>query len=88
MRVSVGDARLFVDIVGSGVAVRGGCLVERPSVLLLHGGPGYDHTNLRSFHGRQSRLAQMIFFELVILKLRDRLGETSETMRARHTNLE
>ncbi len=32
--------------------------------------------------------AQMIFFELVILKLRPRLSETSETMRARHTNLE
>ncbi len=32
--------------------------------------------------------AQMIFFELVILKLRPLLRETSETMRARHTNLE
>ncbi len=32
--------------------------------------------------------AQMIFFELVILKLRPRFQETSETMRARHTNLE
>ena len=32
--------------------------------------------------------AQMIFFELVILKLRPRFRETSETMRARHTNLE
>jgi 6-phospho-3-hexuloisomerase len=32
--------------------------------------------------------AQMIAFELVILKLRPRFGETSETMRARHTNLE
>ena len=32
--------------------------------------------------------AQMIFFELVILKLRPRFNETSETMRARHTNLE
>jgi 6-phospho-3-hexuloisomerase len=32
--------------------------------------------------------AQMILFELVILRLRDRLGETAETMRARHTNLE
>jgi 6-phospho-3-hexuloisomerase len=32
--------------------------------------------------------AQMIFFELVILRLRDRLLETAETMRARHTNLE
>ena len=32
--------------------------------------------------------AQMIVFELVILKLRPRFHETSETMRARHTNLE
>ena len=32
--------------------------------------------------------AQMIAFELVILKLRPRFSETSETMRARHTNLE
>jgi 6-phospho-3-hexuloisomerase len=32
--------------------------------------------------------AQMIAFELVILKLRSRFNETPETMRARHTNLE
>ncbi len=32
--------------------------------------------------------AQMILFEVVILMLRSKLGETAETMRARHTNLE
>jgi 6-phospho-3-hexuloisomerase len=32
--------------------------------------------------------AQMILFEIVILMLRSKLGETAETMRARHTNLE
>lgn len=32
--------------------------------------------------------AQLIFFELVVILLRDRLGETAESMRARHTNLE
>ena len=32
--------------------------------------------------------AQMIAFELMILKLRPRFDETAETMRARHTNLE
>lgn len=32
--------------------------------------------------------AQMIAFELAILKLRARFQETAETMRARHTNLE
>ena len=30
----------------------------------------------------------MLVFELVILRLRDRLGETLESIRARHTNLE
>lgn len=32
--------------------------------------------------------SQMLVFELIVLKLRERLGETAETMRARHTNLE
>ena len=32
--------------------------------------------------------AQYILFEIMILKLRDRLGVTSEAMRANHTNLE
>ena len=32
--------------------------------------------------------AQFLIFELLVLHLRDRLGETSATMRARHTNLE
>ena len=32
--------------------------------------------------------AQMIAFELAILRLRPRFNETAETMRARHTNLE
>ena len=32
--------------------------------------------------------AEMIAFELVVLALRERLGETAETMRARRTNLE
>ena len=32
--------------------------------------------------------SMMLVFELIILRLRDRLGETPESIRARHTNLE
>jgi 6-phospho-3-hexuloisomerase len=32
--------------------------------------------------------AQLLVFELLVLALRDRLGEPAERMRARHTNLE
>jgi 6-phospho-3-hexuloisomerase len=38
--------------------------------------------------GSLFEIAEAIFFELVILNLRERTGETAETMRARHTNLE
>jgi 6-phospho-3-hexuloisomerase len=32
--------------------------------------------------------AQYVVFELLILRLRERLGASAEAMRARHTNLE
>lgn len=32
--------------------------------------------------------AQFLFFEILVMKLRERIGETAESMRARHTNLE
>ena len=32
--------------------------------------------------------AFFVLFEIMVLDLRARLGETAETMRARHTNLE
>ena len=38
--------------------------------------------------GSLFEVAMMLVFELIVLKLRDRIGETTETMRARHTNLE
>jgi 6-phospho-3-hexuloisomerase len=38
--------------------------------------------------GSLFEVAQMLFFELVVLKLRPLIHETAETMRARHTNLE
>jgi 6-phospho-3-hexuloisomerase len=38
--------------------------------------------------GSLFEFAEAIFFELVIIRLRERLGETADTMRARHTNLE
>ena len=48
-------------------------LTDRPSVLPM---------------GSLYETAQLIFFELVVILLREHLDETSETMRARHTNLE
>lgn len=38
--------------------------------------------------GSLFEMGQMLLFELVVLRLRERLGETAGTMRERHTNLE
>lgn len=64
MRIALEDgARLFVDVVGPGMLARGGRLVPRPTLVMLHGGPGYDHSNLRRFHMPLSRQAQLLFFD-------------------------
>ena len=43
MRVQVGDVRLFVDVEGAKLVPEGPWMRERPTVVLLHPGPGFDH---------------------------------------------
>lgn len=43
MRVQVGDVRLFFDVQGTKLVTDGPWLRERPTVVLLHPGPGFDH---------------------------------------------
>ena len=38
--------------------------------------------------GSLFEVAMMLVFEMIVLRIRDRIGETAESMRARHTNLE
>lgn len=63
MRISVGDARVFVDIVGSALQIVNGAVIERPSMLFLHGGPGFDHMSLRPQFEHLSDVAQLIFLD-------------------------
>jgi pimeloyl-ACP methyl ester carboxylesterase len=43
MRVQVGDVRLYVDVDGAKLVPEGPWMRERPTVVLLHPGPGFDH---------------------------------------------
>ena len=47
MLVNVGDTRLFFDVAGPGLRPRDGVLAEVPTLLLLHGGPGSDHSAVK-----------------------------------------
>ena len=64
MRVDVGGVRLFVDIDGFGLVPEGPTMVERPTVVLLHGGPGMDHSAFK--HGTTydfTDVAQVVLYD-------------------------
>src|SRR6266487_1503239 len=62
MRVRVGDAtRLYFDIAGMGLVPDGPTMRERPVLLCLHGGPGFDHSMLKSSLEPLADAAQLVF---------------------------
>ncbi len=44
MYVSVNGAKLFFDVDGEGLAPDGKTMRQKPTVIMVHGGPGADHT--------------------------------------------
>jgi hypothetical protein len=44
MFVCVNGERLFFDIEGAGLVPDGAVMRSKPGLVLLHGGPGFDHT--------------------------------------------
>ena len=64
MRVNIGDIRLFVDTEGYGLAPVGPKMVERPTVILLHGGPGFDHSTFKpDMGGAVADIAQVVYYD-------------------------
>ncbi len=64
MRTSIGTGvRLFVDIDGSGLAQEGNATHEKPSLVLLHGGPGYDHFGFKPAFSQLTDLVQIVYYD-------------------------
>jgi pimeloyl-ACP methyl ester carboxylesterase len=63
MRISVGDVRLFADLCGTAIAIEDGTAVERPTLVCLHGGPGFDHLSLRPPLEPLVDTAQLLFYD-------------------------
>jgi proline iminopeptidase len=56
---------LWFDVDGSALVPDGARMRERPTVVLLHGGPGsYDHSYLKPDFARLTDVAQVIFLDL------------------------
>ena len=47
MYIDVNDTRLFFDVAGPGLRPSDGVMAEVPTLLLLHGGPGSDHSAVK-----------------------------------------
>jgi proline iminopeptidase len=64
MRVDIGGGtRLFFDVVGSGLDPTPDALVPKPTLLLLHGGPGFDHSSYRPYFDRFADTHQVVFVD-------------------------
>lgn len=64
MRIEIEPGiRLFVDIDGPGLVPEGPVMREQPTLLLLHGGPGFDHTGFKPLFSRLSDVAQIVCFD-------------------------
>ena len=65
MHVTVNGARLWYDVDGPGVVPDGTDMRERPTVVLVHGGPGsYDHSYFKPDFERLTTVAQVVYLDL------------------------
>ena len=63
MHIKVNGARLFFDVVGPKLQPDGDRMAERPTLIVLHGGPGFDHAGLRPYFDRFADTHQVIYLD-------------------------
>jgi len=63
MYVSVNGVKLYFDVEGSALVPDGDSMREKPTVVLVHGGPGADHTIYKPAYSQLADIAQVIFYD-------------------------
>ena len=64
MYVLVNDVKLFFDVEGAKLRPDGAVMREVPTLLLLHGGPGFDHSGCKPAFTEMAAFAQVIYLDL------------------------
>ncbi len=57
------ERRLFVDIEGAALVPDGAALRANPTLILLHGGPGYDHSSFKPLFAQLADIAQVVYVD-------------------------
>lgn len=63
MQIDLGDVRLWFDASGPSVVPMGDMAVQRPTLVTVHGGPGMDHTHLKSDLTPLAEQVQVLFYD-------------------------
>jgi pimeloyl-ACP methyl ester carboxylesterase len=63
MHVTVNGVRLFFDVEGAKFVPEGPVMREKPTLLLLHGGPGFDHSIYKPAYSALADMAQIIYLD-------------------------
>ena len=63
MRIEVNGVRLFFDVEGAKLVPDGPVMREKPTLILLHGGPGMDHSSFKPAFSQFTDIAQVIYID-------------------------
>jgi pimeloyl-ACP methyl ester carboxylesterase len=64
LRVALRDGtRIFFEVIGTKLVAEGPTMRERPTLLLLHGGPGFDHTVMAHTLAPLADVAQLVLLD-------------------------
>jgi proline iminopeptidase len=63
MFIEVNGARLFFDVEGALLVADGPRMREKPTLVVLHGGPGFDHTMFKPAFSALADVAQVVYLD-------------------------
>ena len=64
MRIEIEPGvRLFVDVEGPGLVPDGAAMREKPTLICLHGGPGFDHSGFKPAFTALADIAQIVYYD-------------------------
>jgi proline iminopeptidase len=63
MYAVVNNARIYFDVDGEGSTPAGAAMVEKPTLMVLHGGPGSDHSYFKPWIRPLTEVAQVIYVD-------------------------
>ena len=63
MFVEVNGAKIFFDVDGEGLTPDGSSMRRKPTVVLVHGGPGADHSVAKPYFSQLTDIAQVLYYD-------------------------